>query len=197
MTSYSLLFTLGNNPAGFQQELVLDLVVTQTHSLDADVTSYPIENGVQPSDHYQPKAEPVQLEAVVADYVLGETEATPGRARDKLNTLMRIRQTGTLVTLVSGDRTVANLALTHLGFSFNDNSQSAIKVSLTLQEVVVVETRVAKLIIKRAAPEMKGEADEGNKASTPTEAPENSWAWDGFGPPDDPDNALVNHLAVH
>lgn len=163
----SLLFVVGNTD-GPQQSLDLDLVLSQQHSLDADVTQHPVEKGVQPADHIQPKAETFQLEAVVTDYRLGDSSPAPGRAKAAMETLIRIRDTGTLVSYRSRRRNLDNLALSGLRLAFDVRSGGSLRFSCSMTQVRIVETRTAAVIRKKTkTPKGKPKVDEGTKPTTP------------------------------
>jgi hypothetical protein len=51
--------------------LLIDASVSETHTIDADVTEYPVESGATISDHVQVKSPEVEMEGVITDAPLG------------------------------------------------------------------------------------------------------------------------------
>lgn len=169
-----LTFTFDN---GTEQTLELDAILSQQHSLDADVTQYPVEKGVSPTDHIQPKAEVFQLEAMIAEWRLGDPPpptigppSPPTRVPEAVNALINIRDTGTLVNFVSQKRSVKSLALSGLKMTFDAKMGNALRFSCNLTQVRIVETRTAAVIKKKTAtPNGKKKVDEGSKPTTPAD----------------------------
>jgi hypothetical protein len=51
--------------------LLIDASVSETHSIEAEVTEYPVENGATVSDHIQVKSPELTMEGVITDAPLG------------------------------------------------------------------------------------------------------------------------------
>lgn len=146
--------------------LELDVVTTQAHELPADVTEFPIEKGASPSDHYQPKPETFSIEAVIAEFRLGQSVQEEGRIKTAMAILTQIRDTGTLVSYRSLHRNGDNLALLGLKFSFGPKGGNVLRFSCTLKQVVIVETKTVAIVKKRVGtPGAKPNVNEGNKAT--------------------------------
>lgn len=176
MAAASLSYVMGNGD-GIAQTLELDAIISQQHSFDADVTQHPVEKGAQPSDHIQPKAEVISLEAVIAEWRVGDplpplgVKPSPVRVPAAQKALLRIRDTGTLVTLRGADREVSNLAVSGLRMSFGAKGNNTLRFSCTLTQVRFVETRSAAIQKRTKTPKAKKKKDEGNKPTTPEEPP--------------------------
>jgi hypothetical protein len=182
MAAGTLTFVIGNSDSGPQQSIPLDVITSLSEQLDSDVTQYPVERGAQPSDHIQPKAVQLSLDALVADYVIGGT-SQPGKARSAMQQLINCRDTGTLLAQTSCKRTYSSLAMTSLklepklGFAAGNPRPSVITLRFTasLQQVRVVETRTVALVKKKTVTKGKKKDDEGNQPTTPTDSNETTY----------------------
>lgn len=154
------------------QTLELDAVTQHGHQLDADITQYPIELGADPSDHIQPKAEMLSLGATVAEWRLGDPAPAPGAKPSRIPTamalLVRIRDTGTLVTFKGLGRSLDGCGLSKLTFDFDAKSSNTLRFSCALTHIHQVQTRAVP-IVRTSSPKGAPTVDEGVKPTTDAE----------------------------
>lgn len=102
----------------------MDLAVSEEHGFPSEVTSHPVEQGPDISDHIRNLPEEITLESIVSDTPIGEVAADPSRqaagpdaplpSADALQKLREIRAARRPVTVETSLGTFENMALENL-----------------------------------------------------------------------------------
>lgn len=84
--------------------LELDAAVSVTYSNSADVTSHPVEQGADVSDHVRAQPLDIKIEGVISNTPIASTAtASSGRSMQAFAELQKLLEDGTPVDIVSGD----------------------------------------------------------------------------------------------
>ena len=134
--------------------VIVDVVVTEQHASDSDVTDHPVEVGVDITDHFRPKPRGLKLDCMLTDTPIGPGQfAQPGRSRDAYAVLERLKDTGVLITLTTKLRQYENLLIANLGAPIDSSTGDGLKFSMTLREIRTVESKTVpvRVSVPRAA----------------------------------------------
>lgn len=127
----------------------LDASVEETHTKTNELTDFPVDSGVNITDHIRQTPDAVEITGIVSDTPIVflastqarspiEDEITITRDRVKLayDKLQEIMNTGALVTVVTTLRTYDNMALTGLSVTRNAATGRVLNAALSLREVL-------------------------------------------------------------
>ncbi len=175
MTELSVLFGRRNVRVGLVN---FDATLSESHSLSADVTEHPAEEGSNFSDHIRTQPWNLELNGVVSNTPLvflaslnasspieNDTTAVQDRAGLAFAELERIMQDGELVTVFTSLREYENMALANLSAQRDAASGNVANMTLSLKEVIVTEITKAE-----AEPDTAANAPEQNLGSQSTSA---------------------------
>jgi hypothetical protein len=144
--------------------LTLDASLSESHQKDAEVTEHPVELGADISDHFRPKQDQLQIEGVVSNTPLRGT-ADSARAQTAYETLVRLRKTGQMLTVVTPLESYENMALISLVVPRDPKLGEVLKFTASLKQVTIVQSQRVKIVGPRSS-----KSSEGNKPTT--EAPQ-------------------------
>jgi hypothetical protein len=133
----------------------LDASLSETHSMSAEVTNHPLEEGSEISDHIRKQPDSIQITGVVSNtplVYLANIQApsplvndlTPVSDRAELAyvELQRIMSQGETVEVVTSLRTYENMALTSLSITRDAASGNVLNASMDLREVIIAKSEV-------------------------------------------------------
>ena len=130
-------------------EVLLDVAITETHTLSARVTEHPLETGCSLSDHVQLLPTTLQLEGIVSNtptsflgtplFHLGDrTDA----AYKMLEALFQARQP---VQIVTSLKTYSNMVLENLTIQREARTAGALRFSCSAKQIRWAESQVIRL----------------------------------------------------
>lgn len=158
--------------------LVLDASLNEMHEADADVSEFPIEQGADITDNVRVKPQTLQVEALITDTHLSSQQAAVNAerargqtmldkdSRDTLAALEAFQADGTLINVETGLKSYENMVIKSLRTSRNKDLKNAIKVTINLVEVLIVNSQT--VVVKQAVPKAQPVIPKGTK--TPTTA---------------------------
>jgi hypothetical protein len=155
--------------------VLVDVIVTEKFSADAEVTEHPVERGVDIADHIRRKPDSLSVDGVVSDAplvpggdVAGNRFLAPfvdGNRGDRARAaLLELFESAALVEVVTPKRIYRNLALTKLETTVDRSSGGAFRFSATFRQVRFVHSAIAPPSSKPAA---AGAVDVGTQSATP------------------------------
>lgn len=115
--------------------LDFDATISELHQAESRVTSQPVEQGVNISDHIANEPLRMTIEGFVTNSPLSGG-GFGDRVQDAFNTLFELRANKTLVTVVSGLKIYDNMAITRISVPRDRSSGDAIRFTVDLQEVL-------------------------------------------------------------
>jgi Dit-like phage tail protein len=187
-------------------ELVLDAALTENHDYLSRVTSYPVEDGSDMTDHIQNEPEKIGIEGFVTNNPIRVAAAGGGvsvdaartagvgtRAIDAFNALMLIRDQRQPVTIVTNLKTYESMALESINFPKGPTTGDAlrftsmwVKVRKVKSETVFTEELADNTTGPKAgtADQASSDRDLGKQNTTTPDEASQSWAFSllsGFG----------------
>ncbi len=157
--------------------ITLDAELYERHTATSRVTRYPVETGVNISDHISIEPEAVTIEGLISDSPIIGGNAT-GRYMTAFHELNRLWETRSLVTVVTHLKIYEEMAIRHLEFPRDGHTGGALRFTADLQKVVKAEARTTKVPAEILAPPVKDQGqtskDMGHQNTEPMEK-EGEW----------------------
>lgn len=161
-------------------ELPFDVVTSEKHGLDADVTADPVEAGADTTDNVRVKSSQLMLEVTLADSYRegGQIVVEPTRAAKNYSQLEGLLRSGTRlqVNLGSGatgfySRTYQNMVLKSVSTTRTSKNKDTLDVALSFVQIRVANSEIVPV---QVALEPKGQkrVDDGDKNTKPVEGDE-------------------------
>jgi hypothetical protein len=119
--------------------VVLDATLSEDHTYNSRVTSYPIENGKIISDHIINDPETVQITGIVTDTPLSILSSF-NRSISAFNRLIQIHNNRERVTVVTGIKVYTNMVMTSLQVPRNVQTGQSLTFVIELQKVLLDST---------------------------------------------------------
>ena len=154
----------------------IDAAITEEHTYDSEVTSYPVESGSDITDNVRTLPIEITIEGLVSDNPLErvaslrssalavpsefELEArTPsGEAFDKLRQIREAREPVTITTTL---KVYENMIMESLSFPRDSKTGAALRFNATFKQVIIVDNRRA--FIRTAVPRAQSKRKRGHK----------------------------------
>lgn len=132
--------TIFTQPTKSIAGLIIDAFITENHSFPAVVTTYPVEEGSDISDHVQLEPTVISIEAVVGGAgILNSFFMTP-LAIAAHDALLRVRNSKALITLVTGLKVYPNMIMTMYNPIRNKDNGGSLEFSAVFQEVNTISS---------------------------------------------------------
>ena len=153
----------------------VDATTSEEHSATNEITRHPVEKGARITDHIRPEAETLTLECLVANTPISEEAirkygpaplGAPGRAEKALQDLMRLRNAGELVTVVTRIRTYEGMAIRSIRVPRNARTGDSLRFTIQLEQVREVQSETVQLA-RVAVPGGRGKVDTGQQVAKP------------------------------
>ncbi len=157
---------------GVQQEeqplgVVFDAIITDRFEKGSRVTTNPIENAEQISDHISRNPERVALDCVISNTPTGLIAAVQAIGQNRIAEaeaeLGRIHDDGEIFDLVTGFRVHESFVITSLIFNRDVSNGSTLEFSLVCQEVQIVESQIIGVPERLLAGDVKNSASQNQK----------------------------------
>ena len=141
-------------------DLEIDAFLRVRHSMPNEVTSIPIEDGAEYSDHIVTKAREISIEGFFGptetrDYTAEEGDGLSSYLRsrmlDKFAELERLRDARELVTVVTGLRVYYNMAILGIDIDRDVSVGHALPFSIQLRELEIVKSQTATIASSQLA----------------------------------------------
>lgn len=178
----TLLFPIGAKIGVVQ----LDASLNETHETEADVTEHQVERGARIADHKRKLPARVTIEGLVTNTPVGRAAQTraveftggsfqsatsedspfgvPGYAEEAFAKLEDLFDSEELITVVTSLKTYENMAITKLTVPRDRSTGDALRFTVALKEVVIVENRVTFLQAAPADPRATKKVRRGRQA---------------------------------
>jgi hypothetical protein len=161
------------------QTIEFDCTVSETHIGNANVTSHPVEDGSDMTDHIQRTPEELQLVVIMTDTPLlflssrFAQPAVPGgdptnRAQDAYGFLKAIKDAGKTVSVITTLRDYVNMAIVGMSVGRDKDTSRIVDIALSLKEVLIATTeQVEAPKRKKTKPKKKKKKGKKQKKSEP------------------------------
>lgn len=161
----------------------LDASVSEQHTGAVEVTDHPVETGGAISDHARPLPETVTIEGLISNTPMPEagaatqertwagvnyrssSEMAPTNASEGYAALLKLKDAGELITVVTALRTYENMVLTSLTVPRDARTGNGLRFAASLKQVRVANSQTVQVLTtedktkkkkvenKKAAPE--------------------------------------------
>jgi hypothetical protein len=116
-----------------------DVTTEETESRSTDWTSNPVENGLDVSDNAVVKPINLSLSGVISDTPLNSVLVPlPNTAKDAYDTLIRLQESRSLVTVVTGLEVYPNMGIVSVDSSRNSKTGQTLRPKVKLRQVRLV-----------------------------------------------------------
>ena len=140
-------------------EIILDVAISETHTLQAKATEHPVESGCSIIDHIQILPDSIQMEGIISNTptaFLGtpffNTDHYAHEAFEQLEALMK---SGQPIQIVTSLKTYKDMALENLTVHRSATKSEALCFSCSAKQIRMVESRIINIPkpkVKRAQP---------------------------------------------
>lgn len=143
------LFFKGNKKFGIGN-ITFDLIKSEDHNFESEVTSHPVEDGSEITDHIQNQLENGTVTGIISNFSINTKGITSNRAQDAFDALIALWEERTLVTITTVLRVYENVAITSMPFARDTDSGESITIQVSFKKVktVKLEEVVLELAVK-------------------------------------------------
>ena len=147
MSLSELLFKKTRAVVGLVQ---FDASLSESHLSEADITDHPVEEGANIADHIRNRPDSIEINGVVTNtpiaYLASLTAKSPltsdlGSVDDRVETayqeLLRIKNTGELVEVITSLRTYKNMVLKSVSVVRDQANGNILNTSVALREMLI------------------------------------------------------------
>jgi hypothetical protein len=151
---------------------VLDVAVSEEHAFDSEVTSHPVEQGADISDHVLARPINVSIEGVVSDTPIGAAATARGDttlpSSDAFARLIAIRNAREPVIIETSLQVFRNMVLQSLQVPRSSSTGDALRFRATFVQVQLVVNE--RTVVEVAVPVAAKKKNLGNKAAPAVDA---------------------------
>lgn len=168
----------------------IDAALSEDHTLDSEVTSFPVERGAEITDHVRPLPRTITIEGVVSDTPLGlaaiarEDRAVIASADETLadrvlpsieafTFLERVYEARQPVTITTSLRVYENMVMESLSIPRTATTGDALRFTATFRQIRIVDVRRSR--VRVAAPRGSGKRRRGRSGVDPFAGPPTYW----------------------
>jgi len=126
-------------------ELTFDLITAETHNFNSTVTSHPVEDGSEITDHIQNEPESGSISGLISNFSIFSKGLISNRAQDAFDLLYEMWKARELVTIVTVLKTYENMAIVSSPVARDDESGESIVFQIDFQQVNVVKLQTVTL----------------------------------------------------
>lgn len=172
------LFFKGNRKYGVGR-IEFDLVLSENHDYRSTISSHPIEDGSEITDHIQNELESGTLNGLITNYSLYTGEIASNRAQDTFEALVELWRQKTPVTITTVLKVYTDVVIENMPFVRDASQGESLPISISFRKVKIVklqevtlelEVKVSNMdsdLNKQVAPEINiGETTSENQAVT-------------------------------
>lgn len=141
-------------------DLVLDVTLNEKHNHTASTTDNPLEDGANAADHTIQKPDQLSLEGLWTDTPLDADRAELNRAVEMYRKLVRLKESGEAVTVVSGLRVYENMVIQKINSRKDPGTGYSVPVSVSLKESRFVTQQTEFVPLKELDPQVEHTAGE-------------------------------------
>lgn len=137
------MFFKGLNIYGLETEdfvfVTFDLILSENHNFDSEVTTHPVEDGSEISDHIQNELVKGDITGLITNYSVNTPFLITNRAQDVFNTLVGLWEDKKLFTLYTVLNIYENVAITSMPITLDETMSDSLVFQISFREVKVVQ----------------------------------------------------------
>lgn len=149
---------------------VFDATPSDTHEQSAAISNYPVETGVDITNHVRPLPFTLKLVARLSATPMSEDEQEPDRLRKKHEELLELAQTGAVFRMVTGLKAYDEMVISDYKATRSQELGQSLDCTLTLQQIRRVEPAEvdipAQILAPRVRPSGQSQQDKGEQTGT-------------------------------
>ncbi len=148
----------------------IDGLLTEDHSLESEITEYPVESGGDVTDHIRRKPRRYVCEGVVSDTPLGELvairEAQGGRPSEMARAHFEdIHERRARIIVATAKKRYENMVMETCVFPENEDTGEALRFRATFKQIRMITNE--RTTVRVAVPIAKKKVNRGNKPAKP------------------------------
>lgn len=116
-----------------------DLIMSEDHNFESEVTSHPVEDGSVISDHIQNRLENGTVTGIISNFSINTLGLASNRAQDAFEALVALWKEKTLVTIVTVLRVYEDVAITSAPVARDSDSGESITIQVSFRKVNTVK----------------------------------------------------------
>lgn len=123
----------------------LDASIEETHIAENAITQFPVESGVDISDHVRRQPYRVTIRGLVTDHpiTLGGTLGSSGRSLEAYGKALYMMAEAQLITVVTSLNTYENMVIESMEVPRNPKRGKAVEMVLSLREIQTAQVALA------------------------------------------------------
>lgn len=187
MPAVSMVFGSLATQLGYGVDAVtFDAVVNEVFKTSATVTSHPVEDGSDISDHIKDDPDELQLDGCISNTpgIPGASiggQVSPTRAEDEFEKLLALKEAKQALSVLTSKREYEDMVITSIQRTRNAAVGDSVEVSISLRKIRKVKARLAEMAGAPVRQERKPRQDIGKQTKKPaTEAQKKSLAATGW-----------------
>lgn len=170
-------------------DYVIDAALTEEHTLDSEVTSFPVERGIDITDHVRRLPRTVSIEGIVSDSPLGlaaiarqviiDDNALPSDVPPSIEAFAYLRQiyeAAQPVTITTSLGLYENMVMESLSIPRSAATGGALRFNATFREVRIVDVRRSR--VRVSVPRASGTRRRGSSGVDPYAGTPTYWCVD-------------------
>jgi hypothetical protein len=157
-------------------DLEVEATVSEQHSVQIDVTDFPVEHGANISDHKRVKPDSIRIEGIISNTPIAKQEQLPdnygARVQKAFEYLEKLRDSGDLIVITTGLKLYQDMALVDAQIPRDVKTGDVLQFTASFKQIRVVSNRTVSVVTTRApngqplnkkGPQPTKEADESLK----------------------------------
>lgn len=119
----------------------LDASIEETHSNNNDITSFPVESGVDITDHVRKQPDQVTIRGIVTDHPIGLGGAlgVSGRSLDAYGKALYMLDQAQLITVVTTLNTYQDMVIESMEVPRDSKRGNSVEMNLRLRQVMTAQ----------------------------------------------------------
>jgi hypothetical protein len=119
--------------------VVFDATMSEDHTSSVEWTDFPVESGLDVTDHAIENPNEVVITGVISDTPLFATP-TPNRSRSAFETLIRLKESHKLVTVVTGLKVYNNMGIVSVTTTRDNQTGQAVVPVVEFKQIRLVQS---------------------------------------------------------
>ena len=139
-------------------DIVIDVFISETHTRNAQITEYPVEDGVNISDHRHKNPLELEIEGLISEAsIIDKIGGSKARVLDGYEQLKDVYDKNELISVVTGIEVYENMLISNFSIDRDKNTGGGLFFKMTLMQVNIVELQFAYIPSKKlgGAPQVK------------------------------------------
>ena len=132
------LFFKGNRRYGVGQ-ITFDLILSEQHEMNADVTEHSVEDGSTISDHIENQLETGSLTGLITNYTIFLPLLITNRAQDNFDAFVSLHEERTLVEITTVLKVYEDMAITNISISRDEETGESLQANISFKKVKTVK----------------------------------------------------------